>query len=257
MCASLAAAKQLQIHPRCRCPPRAGGSGRAKPRRGFCRHVWMEALGTLANAEISLVKKKNNQQPNPKCNQEMFPHLSFFFFFFPPKEINQVRPLSKGCFVMSVGEFGEISGVGRMGRNMAPSLCLVRVHPHLLFFPSLQMERAGRGSCHRPCAARQSHQTAADAPWPRQRGKSSALGAGASRCHDPIGFLGTAVWLCAGTPRAGAVAALHPAAPRCRGARGGTPQNTPVPTGAAPMGGERTKIPPSLALLGGGVGVEE
>ncbi|XP_029888706.1 uncharacterized protein LOC115349094 isoform X2 [Aquila chrysaetos chrysaetos] len=83
-------------------------------------------------------------------------------------------------------------------------------------------------------------------------GESSALGAGASRCHDPNGFLGTAVWLRAGTPRAGAVAALHPAAPRCRG---GAPKTPPCQRERHPrVGGGGDKNPPKSSFAGGGGG---
>ncbi|XP_052658078.1 uncharacterized protein LOC128148369 isoform X1 [Harpia harpyja] len=98
--------------------------------------------------------------------------------------------------------------------------------------------------------ARQSHQTAADAPWPRQQGKARLW----EREH-----LGAMTPTASSARRCGSALARRRQVPSLRctqqhpDAGGGAPQNTPVPMGVAPKGGERTKNPPSLALLGGEV----
>lgn len=49
--------------------PAPGALGGRSPRWGFCSHLGTEAPATLANAEISLVKKKHHQTQNAtrKC----------------------------------------------------------------------------------------------------------------------------------------------------------------------------------------------
>lgn len=184
--------------PRCCCSPCSGGLG-----QDFCSHVWMEPPGILANTQISLIKKKpSQQQPNPKCNQETFP-LSFVFFSLSAKRHKSNLATLPGLVCrVGVGEFGEISGVGGMGRNMALTLLFGASESQFGFCP-LPADRAGRGgSCHCP------HVTVT-LPWQPLGPCSSVLGAGAPQCHDPGDILGTGMWLCTTT--------LSPAVPQCQG----------------------------------------
>ncbi|KAM9620084.1 uncharacterized protein ACIBXB_019819 isoform 1-T1 [Morphnus guianensis] len=140
-------------------------------------------------------------------------------------------------------------------RNGGPRMVLLKHH---LFPPDLletSPRRASADGAGRrgllPSSLRRSAEppNCCGRPLAPAAGESSALGAGASRCHDPNGFLGTAVWLCAGTPQAGAVTALHPAAPRCRG--GGPPKH-PCANGSGTQGWGEDKNPPESSFAGGG-----
>lgn len=90
----------------------------------------MEAPGILVNTKISHVKKKKfPTTTKPQMQNATRKHfLTFFYFFFfflsTKRHKSNLATLPGLVCRVGVGEFGGISGVGGMGRNMALTLCL-------------------------------------------------------------------------------------------------------------------------------------
>lgn len=170
----------------------------------------------------------------------MFSHLIFFFnfFFFPEERKKSSAATLRPVCHAGVGEFGETSGAGGLGRNTAPALCSARAHPDLLFTPPCQSWQT-RGLLpaslrSRPTAVapewqgkarlwplwRREHRGAVTPPWPPHHGQGLPP---PPPCSEP----------------------------------GGDTHIPKTPVGAAPKGGGRTKIPLTAALLGERGGAEK